>query len=105
MTWAWRLEGLQLPVAGRVAFMVGALSHRSEPTGLVGLSTREGRRVSLAARGPGCSLWARGTLHGVCPEGSGRHPAPLPQSWCVPEPQDKDRRPWGAFGLVVPRLS
>lgn len=42
---------------------------------------------------PGGS-WSRlqhvgwGTLCGVCPEGSGHH-SPLPQSWCVPEPQDK----------------
>lgn len=46
------LEGLQLMIAGGVAFMVGAPSHWREPTGSVALNTRGGRRVSLAADSP-----------------------------------------------------
>ena len=80
------LEGLPLTVAGGgVAFMVGAPSHWSEPTGSVGLNTRGGWRVSLAARGPGCRAWERWTLSGGVSGGSGRHSARLPWSWCVPE--------------------
>lgn len=93
------LEVLQLTVAGGVAFVAGALSHWSEPTGSVGLNTRGGRRVNagtlLMARGPGCSVWDRWTLSGMCPGASRSRCAPFPQSGCF---LDLPRQGWGASG-------
>lgn len=95
------LEVLQLRVAGGVAFVVGALSHWSETTRSGGLNTRGGRRVNagtvLMARGPGCSVWYRWTLSGMCP-GAAVHPFPRMGAFWTP------RDGGGGFGPVTPPL-